>query len=194
MDYIVNGKLYHHGIKGQKKGERRWQNPDGSLTPAGVERYRKMDQKRRESERRNIKSGNRAKDTEFARKMMVEENRHLKTQAEYDKLTKEKTNLEKSKDVVDSTSNAVRELKNLERSIPKSNKKNTMDLSNMTDQEMRSQINRALLEKQYNNMFAPQKTNKGREYCRTALEVGGAVLAVGASALSIAVAIKELKS
>lgn len=32
-------ELYHHGINGQKWGQRRFQNPDGSLTPAGRERY-----------------------------------------------------------------------------------------------------------------------------------------------------------
>lgn len=32
-------ELYHHGIKGQRWGVRRYQNPDGSLTPAGVRRY-----------------------------------------------------------------------------------------------------------------------------------------------------------
>ena len=31
--------LMHHGIKGQKWGERRFQNPDGSLTPEGIRRY-----------------------------------------------------------------------------------------------------------------------------------------------------------
>lgn len=36
---LVNGTLYHHGIKGQKWGERRFQNEDGSLTPEGRERY-----------------------------------------------------------------------------------------------------------------------------------------------------------
>lgn len=32
-------ELYHHGIKGQKWGVRRFQNPDGSLTKAGQKRY-----------------------------------------------------------------------------------------------------------------------------------------------------------
>ena len=26
-------EIYHHGVKGMKWGEQRWQNPDGSLTP-----------------------------------------------------------------------------------------------------------------------------------------------------------------
>ena len=34
-------ELYHHGIKGQKWGVRRFQNPDGSLTPAGRKRVSK---------------------------------------------------------------------------------------------------------------------------------------------------------
>lgn len=33
--------IYHHGIKGQRWGIRRYQNPDGSLTPAGEKRYGK---------------------------------------------------------------------------------------------------------------------------------------------------------
>lgn len=34
-----NHELYHHGIKGQKWGIRRFQNKDGSLTKAGLKRY-----------------------------------------------------------------------------------------------------------------------------------------------------------
>ena len=39
MVYRYADELYHHGIKGQKWGVRRFQNKDGSLTPAGKERY-----------------------------------------------------------------------------------------------------------------------------------------------------------
>ena len=37
--YHRTDELYHHGILGQKWGIRRYQNKDGSLTPAGKKRY-----------------------------------------------------------------------------------------------------------------------------------------------------------
>jgi hypothetical protein len=36
---MYNAELYHHGVKGQKWGVRRYQYADGSLTPAGKKRY-----------------------------------------------------------------------------------------------------------------------------------------------------------
>ena len=37
--YSYTNELYHHGVKGMKWGVRRYQNKDGSLTPAGKKRY-----------------------------------------------------------------------------------------------------------------------------------------------------------
>lgn len=38
-NYYNYNELYHHGIRGMKWGVRRYQNSDGSLTPAGKKRY-----------------------------------------------------------------------------------------------------------------------------------------------------------
>lgn len=38
-DFLESYEPYHHGIQGQKWGERRYQYQDGSLTPEGKRRY-----------------------------------------------------------------------------------------------------------------------------------------------------------
>lgn len=42
----MNNELYHHGIKGMRWGIRRYQNKDGSLTPAGKRRVSQLDAER----------------------------------------------------------------------------------------------------------------------------------------------------
>lgn len=165
--------LYHHGVKGMRWGVRRYQNKDGSLTDAGQKRY---DRDIRENNAR--KKDNRIKiDGPDAKRWAKED-------------------LERTKKAVDSSSSLTRDLKSIERETRPTPVKKKMDLSNMTDQELRDKINRANLERQYNDLFggpAQVKVSKGRKFAQDALEVGGSVLAIGSSALGIALAIKELR-
>ena len=101
---------------------------------------------------------------------------------------------ESAKQIVDSARQISSDTKRLVDNSIKNNPKTKMDLSNMTDKELRDQINRAYMEKQYNELFAPQKSTKGREYASQILETTGIVLAITGSALQIALNMKKLRS
>ena len=163
-----NHELQHWGVKGMKWGVRRYQNKDGSLTNAGQKRY---DRDKREN------AGKKKGDKVAA--------------ADPDRWVKE--DLTRSRRLADETGQMVNKVKNANDNAIRNTPKPKMDLSNMTDQEMRNQINRAILERQYNDLFAPQTVSKGREHASKILETTGSVLAIGSSALGIALAIKDLK-
>lgn len=170
--YNHTNELYHWGIKGMKWGVRRYQNKDGSLTDAGKKRY-----DRDIADNNARKKDNRIQiDGPDARRWVRED-------------------ITRNKKVVDETSKMVDLAKDIEKGTRQAPKKEKLDLSNMTDQQLRERINRANLEKQYNDLFnqsAPQ-VSRGRVVTTDILETAGTVLAVGSSALGIALAIKELR-
>lgn len=168
-------ELCHHGVKGQRWGVRRFQNQDGTLTSAGRKRY--------------------------AANVSDEEKQKIVKEAALDKayrkaISPNKDRLEKIKNAVDQTNRLAENAQrtNAEQ-MRKRVHKEKLDLSKMTDQEMRTKINRALLEQQYTNMFAKDisTVSKGQKAVDNALKVGGTVLTAGSTALSIALMIKELK-
>jgi hypothetical protein len=159
-----------------KWGIRRFQKKNGTLTPAGEKR---------------------AKAKDMSDEELVSKVKRLNLENQYDKLSKEPakpSKLDKSKKVVDSASSLVNQAKNLNRETLNSRPKEKLDLTSMTDQQLRDRINRANLERQYNDMFGEkQAISKGQSFVTNALEVGGSILAIGSSALGIALAIKELR-
>jgi len=171
---IYESSLKHHGILGMKWGVRRYQNKDGSLTAEGEKRYAKEKYKNSLQKQKNQLSDEGVRDV--------------------DRWVKD--DLEKAHRIVKTGSDTVRELQRMEKETSPKPKKERMDLSKMTDQEMRQKINRELIERQYNDLFGEIKEptiSKGRKYLSTTLDIAGTVLPLAASAISIALAVKKLK-
>lgn len=169
---MENNYIRHWGIKGMKWGVRRYQNKDGTLTDAGKKRY----------------------DRDVQENLSRKKDKRIDTSKPApDRWVKE--DLERTKRTVDASSSLVKQVQNIDNEIRRTKAKSEMDLSNMTDQELRQRINRELTERQYKDLFAEEASSvsKGREAVSSALDIAGSVLAVTGSALSIALAIRELK-
>ena len=179
MEYVIHksdGELTHWGIKGMKWGIRRYQNKDGSLTPAGKKKLRAEQAKVREQEAINKKrkSVQASFDRLEARKKAAADEKKALDDVERAKLGKSKG--KKS----DSDSG-----KKIETEAAKVTKKSIKD---MTDEELASAINRArmedayrqlrpeqqvekspLMKKMFNDVVMPAATNAGRQFLQNAL-------------------------
>ena len=167
----MENELYHYGILGMKWGVRRYQNKDGSLTAEGKKRY----------------------DRDIAENLAKKKDSRIDTSSP-DPNRWVREDIERSKRVIDSGSDLIRQAKSIERDTsPKSTKKR-LNVSNMSDKELRDKINRELLERQYSDIFGEEaKVSRGRQFTRETLEIAGTALAATSSVLGIMLAIKQLK-
>lgn len=143
-NYVLgpNGELYHWGIKGMKWGIRRYQNKDGSLTPAGRKHYAQEEAKLKAREK-SIKGREKA----------------IARQAK----------LDAKKAELDAREAALKGGKK-DKTDPKQDAPKQKLIKDMTDDELRAYTTRMQLEKNYldaqKNLASamPKKVDKGRQF------------------------------
>lgn len=174
-------ELRHFGTKGMKWYVRRYQNKDGSLTEAGKRRYQRdiLDDNAK-------KKDNRIKDVE-------------KNPDPYRWLREDTS---RKKDLRNAQLSAVKDLQkivepNEEKRTRIANERAKVALADMTDDDIRQLVNRRTLEQNYMRLYSEDyapTVSRGRQSVNKALEIAGTVLTLSSSAISVALAIQQLKA
>lgn len=131
--FITSDELYHWGTKGMKWGIRRYQNKDGSLTPAGKKRYAK-EMEKLEAERKVLKTKQRTAAKIAKLEKMRKENEALSEQVNGPSKKKNKKLFSKKNKETEEKKKSVKD---------------------MTDDELDSAIARARKEDEYNRLRPP---------------------------------------
>lgn len=160
-------ELVHHGIKGQKWGRRQYQNKDGSLTPAGKERY---------GTKSNFEQQYPAEQKAAMNAVKKASDEGAKTARAAKELESERTR-KKQRKADKALEEAVRDR-----------------ARKMSDQELREAVNRLNMEENYTRMMQNrERIDVGESAATKILDGTMKGMTMASTALAIALAIKELK-
>lgn len=205
-------ELYHHGIKDQKWGIRRYQNYDGTLTEEGKARYNKSardnsdgsglhyDEKKNRQYYIDAKTGEHVTYKTRTSQLTKEDLADLNTQVKLEKsMLKEYDEAwapPKGPKADQALRDASKLAKDISDALPKGNGKTIKkDYSNISDQELRNRITRLQLEDSYGKLTGDTKYVKsGSEKAREMLQTTGAILAVAGSAAMLAKTIYDMRN
>ena len=176
MDY----ELKHHGVKGMKWGVRKATN-QASVTKS--------------TKRKTYKS---MSDDELKKT-----NNRMKAEKEYRNLKGLKTKNERINDEISNISNTAKSASDMARSASnvandisrltnRPSKKTRQEMSTMSDAELRSRINRQMMEQQYASLN-PSKASRGASVVGNILSAVGNTMAVAGSAATLMLAIRKLQ-
>ena len=158
-------ELYHWGIKGMRWGIRRYQNKDGSLTPAGLKRYNKeLDKIKKEKAELDEKA--KIAKNKAATKAKLDELDEMRKQNEAQKKAlKSKTDPDDDKPE-EETVEQKRE--RLLKSVDAKEIYKGKDV--LTDAEIQSRINRIDLEKRLSDRIVVEQTKTGLDRLQSAMD------------------------
>lgn len=209
--YISYNELYHYGIKGQKWGRRRYQNEDGSLTPAGKQRYsdaswdgpeptlKEIGKMKKEDPERYAKYQEYSKAKGYDKSLKEQQkdvNKFVKDAVKENNkgmdIDKVSSDLNTAKNVYNKVAPTI-----IEKEKAKAKKEQSdrikMELANMSDDELRQIVNRLNMEERYTQVMNSRYQQVGKSKTEKLLDGIGTALTIGTSAVSLAIAIKNLK-
>lgn len=208
----MSNYIKHHGIKGMKWNVRRFQNKDGSLTPAGKKRYNKdatwdgplptlgevakmkkedpvkysQFQAYRKAQGYDKQAKQQSKDAQKAVKNAGKDNKNF----DAEKVGK---SLDTAKNLYDKYGDTAKTIaKN--QATKEARAKISYDLSQMSDNELKNVVNRLNMEERYTQVMLSRHAENGKSFAEKLIDGAGTALVLGTSALALAEQMKKLKA